>query len=73
MILKIAGLLYIFYIIIIYFVIIIYDTGEIIRSLKDKRLRKDTIKDLLLLIILIPIRPFIVLAYFLENEYNLYL
>lgn len=73
MILKIAGLLYIFCIVIVYIVIIIYDTGRFIRFLKDKTLRKDTIKDLLLLIILIPIIPLVVLIHFLKEEYNLYL
>lgn len=47
MFLKIAGLLYIFCTVIVYIVIIIYDTGRFIRFLKDKNLRKDTIKDLL--------------------------
>lgn len=73
MILKIAGLLYIFYIVIVYLVVIVYDTGKFIMLLKDKRLRKNTIKDLLLLIIFIPIIPFVVLIYFLQEEYNLYL
>ncbi|MCF2612867.1 hypothetical protein [Fusobacterium perfoetens] len=73
MILKIAGLLYIFYIVIVYLVVIVYDTGKFIRFLKDKNLRKSAIKDLLLLIILIPIMPFMVLIHFLENEFNLYL
>lgn len=73
MILKIAGLLYIFYIVIVYLVVIVYDTGKFIRFLKDKSLRKSAIKDLLLLIILIPIMPFMVLIHFLENEFNLYL
>lgn len=73
MILKIAGLLYIFYIVIVYLVVIVYDTGKFMILLKDKRLRKKAIKDLLLLIIFIPIIPFVVLVYFLQEEYNLYL
>lgn len=73
MILKIAGLLYIFYIVIVYLVVIVYDTGKFIRSLKDKNLRKSAIKGLLLLIILIPIMPLVVLIHFLKEEYNLYL
>ena len=73
MILKIAGLLYIFYIVIFYLVVIVYDTGNCIDSLKDKRLRKNAIKGLLLLIIFIPVIPFVVLVHFLQEEYKLFL
>lgn len=73
MILKIAGLLYILYIITVYLVIIIYETKGFIRRLKDKKMRKNAIKDLLWLILSIPIMPFTILLYFLREEYNLYL
>lgn len=73
MLLKIAGILYILYIIAVFLIVVIFESKRFIKCLQDKEMRKMAVLDLVMLIFSLPIIPFTILLRFLEDEYNLYL